>query len=66
MAQALSQDFGIRVRRKDIIMKLWLLDEEDDEDDVGSEDGGMGMRLRILDEERWRLSWPEGVDEVED
>lgn len=54
MAEALSEDFGTRVRRKDVIMKLWLLDEQEDSE------------VWILNEERWRLSWPVGEEEVED
>ena len=50
MATSLSEDFGVRVRRKDVIMKLWLLA------DVGL------VEIRQL--EKWRLEMGEdaGVD----
>lgn len=59
MAEALSKKFNAHIRRKDVIMQLWLLDEEEEED-------GSGGGVRIADGERWRLAWPDGVDEVEE
>ncbi|KAI9789420.1 MAG: hypothetical protein M1816_006080 [Peltula sp. TS41687] len=65
MAEALSQHFNKQIRRKDVIMQLWLLDEDGEEaqgDDVQRGQSG----IQIAEGERWRLAWPDGVEEVED
>lgn len=52
MSERLSGEYEARIRRKDIIMKLWLLEEDDD--------------ILIPDHQMWRLQWARNDSEVDD